>query len=636
MSELILSAISDDAPCGIDFKYEDAYLKLENELDKSNSLSEDITTDWATVKASSLELLEKHTKDTKLFCWWMYSVWKTESWQGFKTSLELFNMFLQTFGKALFPKSKKIKISALLWLEEQINAEVLDEQGTLNATIETKVFLELFENLQKHFIAVVEDEVSIFVKIQNDLNRQLSAHEAKAAKNQPTATSTSQLTERNEINSEEDAKAVLRSLKKSANLLQKHYRAQKASDLRAIRLVRLLSTLEVDGVPMNENGKTFLNPIASNQSVMIETLMAEEKYVEALEKTESIICASPFWFEGHYKSFEILSAMGEANTAQEVMSHFISFVNNNETFYDLSFKDGSPFISSVLKQWIQANSKSAKTNAQECNTDETTQEEIIEASYALARKQQIKEAMGLLQVQHNNAVTKEEKFYWRLANAKLAAEFNKNNLSLALLEDLRADVDKYHLDDDIVNALGNINNGFGGLAAGMEYADGTFALSNSKGVHLKHYESGWTGNQYVKTYSMAKWGSRLSNGTLVVSLLIGGYQINSAMNKDEAYLNENNISKAEFLPNVGEGTEQQVGSTLAGFGGGSLASAIAIGILNLPFIPVEIGVGTTVAVFVVVGGAVGWVLSKAGNEAVDVIQDLKGSTIFNDYPLSAK
>lgn len=447
MSELILSAISDDAPCGIDFKYEDAYLKLENELDKSNSLSEDITTDWATVKASSLELLEKHTKDTKLFCWWMYSVWKTESWQGFKTSLELFNMFLQTFGKALFPKSKKIKISALLWLEEQINAEVLDEQGTLNATIETKVFLELFENLQKHFIAVVEDEVSIFVKIQNDLNRQLSAHEAKAAKNQPTATSTSQLTERNEINSEEDAKAVLRSLKKSANLLQKHYRAQKASDLRAIRLVRLLSTLEVDGVPMNENGKTFLNPIASNQSVMIETLMAEEKYVEALEKTESIISASPFWFEGHYKSFEILSAMGEANTAQEVMSHFISFVSNNETFYDLSFKDGSPFISSVLKQWIQANSKSAKTNAQECNTDETTQEEIIEASYVLARKQQIKEAMGLLQVQHNNAVTKEEKFYWRLANAKLAAEFNKNNLSLALLEDLRADVDKYHLDE---------------------------------------------------------------------------------------------------------------------------------------------------------------------------------------------
>lgn len=190
--------------------------------------------------------------------------------------------------------------------------------------------------------------------------------------------------------------------------------------------------------------------------------------------------------------------------------------------------------------------------------------------------------------------------------------------------------------DDIVNALGNINNGFGGLAAGMEYADGTFALSNSKGVHLKHYESGWTGNQYVKTYSMAKWGKLLGDGSTVISIVIGVVQIGSAMNKDEAYLNENNISKAEFLPNVGEGTEQQVGSTLAGFGGGSLASAIAIGILNLPFIPVEIGVGTTVAVFVVVGGAVGWVLSKAGNEAVDVIQDLKGSTIFNDYPLSAK
>ena len=30
---------------------------------------------------------------------------------------------------------------------------------------------------------------------------------------------------------------------------------------------------------------------------------------------------------------------------------------------------------------------------------------------------------------------------------------------------------------------------------------------------------------------------------------------------------------------------------------------------------------------------VGWALSEAGSKGVEVIQDIKGSTIINDYPL---
>jgi LysM repeat protein len=181
--------------------------------------------------------------------------------------------------------------------------------------------------------------------------------------------------------------------------------------------------------------------------------------------------------------------------------------------------------------------------------------------------------------------------------------------------------------DDIVNALANINNGVGGLAAGLEYADGTFALSNSKGFNLKHYPSSWQGNGYVKTYGMAKWGKLLGDGSNIISVVIGVVQIDSAMDKDEAYLDENNISKPDYLPNVGEQTEQQVGSTLAGFGGGSL---VTLGILALPAeAPVLVILGSAI----LIGGAVGWALSWAGSEAVDEIQDLKGSTLINDYPL---
>jgi type VI secretion system protein VasJ len=53
----------------------------------------------------------------------------------------------------------------------------------------------------------------------------------------------------------------------------------------------------------------------------------------------------------------------------------------------------------------------------------------------------------LLQGHHGLSVTKEDKFYWRLAKAELATQFGKNDIALALLEDLKEDIDRYHLDE---------------------------------------------------------------------------------------------------------------------------------------------------------------------------------------------
>ncbi len=192
--------------------------------------------------------------------------------------------------------------------------------------------------------------------------------------------------------------------------------------------------------------------------------------------------------------------------------------------------------------------------------------------------------------------------------------------------------------DKIINAFGNTNNCFGGLAAGLKYVvkenpNGTFSMVSSKGLDFNYYEKGWAGNQYIKTYSMAKWAKGLDRGNFVISIAIGGYQISSAMNKDEAYLDENNISKPDFLPDVGEQTEQQIGSTAAGFGGGVITGRIAAYTLGVLFLPEETGVVLVLGTFIVIGGAVGWILSKLGDKAVEGIQYLMDSTIIHGYPL---
>ncbi len=179
--------------------------------------------------------------------------------------------------------------------------------------------------------------------------------------------------------------------------------------------------------------------------------------------------------------------------------------------------------------------------------------------------------------------------------------------------------------NNITNTLGHINDGMGGLAAGMVKIDGTFTLSNSRGFYAKHYETAWRGNQYIKTYGMTALGNKINNGSLVISLLTGAYQINSANQIDSLELMHKN---SNFLDNIGQHTEQQIGSTALGIAAGFATTAIAI-----LFLPAEAGILLTLGTFVIVGGSIGWISSWAGKKGIQEIQEIKGSTIFNDYSL---
>lgn len=113
--------------------------------------------------------------------------------------------------------------------------------------------------------------------------------------------------------------------------------------------------------------------------------------------------------------------------------------------------------------------------------------------------------------------------------AKLTAKKQGNDI---IFQDIEGQNVASTPQDKIANAFGNINNGLGGLVQGMEHKKGSFTLTNSKGIYIKHYESGWSGNPYVKTYSMSKWANGLEKGTFWISVVVGAYQIGSAQEKD--------------------------------------------------------------------------------------------------------
>ena len=324
---------------------------------------------------------------------------------------------------------------------------MLDERGSLSVSLNLEIFLALLKELETNFALIVEEEVSVFRKLRSAIERDLKAQETASVPTvSASAVTQNSSSEISEINSDADAAKVLRSVKKNANLLHTYYRSQDASDIRSIRLVRFLSWLEIDSLPMTEDGKTLLNPPSEMSINAIDELILEEKFDEALDVLESLIALSPFWLDGHFIAFDLLTKMGHMTCASEVKNALVAFVKADNTILDLSFKDTTPFASIKLKNWlVESMGEVVGNSTTDSEADE--KEQVLEKAYALAKKKQIKEAMALLQSKHSSAVNREDKFHWRLAKAGMAVEFGKNNVALALLEELKRDIDKYSLDE---------------------------------------------------------------------------------------------------------------------------------------------------------------------------------------------
>lgn len=151
------------------------------------------------------------------------------------------------------------------------------------------------------------------------------------------------------------------------------------------------------------------------------------------------------------------------------------------------------------------------------------------------------------------------------------------------------------------------NNAIGGFGTGMTYLEGSFRLSKGGQFSPKYYESNWTGGSRARitTYNAAKWGSRISKGSLVVSIGLGIYNINQA----------NIVDNRTFGYNTQVATAQTIGGIGGAWGGAAAGAQVgtAIGVWFG-------GVGAVPGAVIggVVGGILGgWGGSELGCAAVD-------------------
>ncbi len=472
MTDLILNDISKKEPFGSDFKYYDKFLTIEQEIDNDYSVTSKDGTNWLIVKKSCYEMLTQNTKDIKIVSWWLNSFWKLENFLGLERSLFVFNDFIKKYNNNSFPKSIKAKRNTILWLEQTLTKDIVEKKQHKDKLNNAKELSELFLSLQNELNIIFKDEDKHFSKIIRYLKNSYTKNEeinevpeiktskevlekdkkAKQNNNRDKSSIETTKIDIKKITTNEEANKTLQTFKKSASLLSEYYRSTNSYDLKAIKITRLLSWLNIDGLPFNEEKLTQTNPPSDNTLYQIEEARKNNESNTAFILIQHALERSPYWLDGHFKSYEILIQEKQQQEANEIKNALIAFVNSNQGVEELLFKDKTAFASKETKDFLNKDKNDNENKTKEIKTEtlvsnKKEKSELINKCYELINNNQKKDAMQVLQNHYNLAISQEEKFKLRLEHAKIAIFCKEFKMALVLLEDLEKDINKYGLDE---------------------------------------------------------------------------------------------------------------------------------------------------------------------------------------------
>ena len=462
--------IKESDPTGPDLKYSDMFLEIEQEIDKNYSVNSNTGTNWTIVEQNSYIFLS-HSKDFKIATWWLYSLWKNKQFNGILDGLKLYDDFINKYKSNFHPKSLKSQTNIANWLENKFAEDIVMKKALCEDLKLLEQIVVLLEKLQDTFKSMLEDQSNFFSKtirylksIETTMKNKTTSIEKKETivkksaeikKNENNQKKDTVTLSINKISNKNEEIKKLQELKKTISLLNEYYRKESSSDLRAMKMTRLISWLNIDILPANKENKTQLNPPSKITLNNIENFIEEENYTEALILSEKTIERSPFWLDGHFVSFSMLNKLNKTREASYVKNTLNSFINSNEGIEKLLFSDNTPFISEqtqeICENYIH-NEDSLSINDIEISNDNKEFDEndenylqIIKESHELVKNNKLKDAMELLQKNYNLTSNHEEKFKIRLEHAKIALVGKKDDIAFVFLKGLEKKIRKFNL-----------------------------------------------------------------------------------------------------------------------------------------------------------------------------------------------
>ncbi|VVM52520.1 type VI secretion system protein TssA [Pseudomonas fluorescens] len=448
--ELARNSISPGSFAGEDVRFSSEYEALESELGKTQSMHESGQIDWLKVRENSESLLLTQSKDLRVGVWLTWALYQSESFQGLVAGFGFLHHLCEHHWDDVHPGKARTRSAAISWIVPRL-------EQVLNENVAIKGQLPLFRRLVEHLEgldAVCTRHLGDDAPLLLPMSRRLKSMVQRAANNQPEPgvvgaavaqvkqAATQLFAAGTPIDNEKEAHKALRAQQDNARPLCTWWLKQKATDVRALRLNRVLLWLPIDAVPeRNAEHVTALRALPADRLKSYQNRYDQAAYADLIVEVEASLAKAPFWFDGQRLVWECLQGLNADQSMREVEIHFALLIQRLPGLLELRFHDGAPFADPATRAWISANvmphlQASSAPRKVEVSHAQPAWELALEEVLPVLRKDGLKTAVQILKQGLQNAQGGRVRFFWQFALARLCFLAKKYELAKTQLETL--------------------------------------------------------------------------------------------------------------------------------------------------------------------------------------------------------
>ncbi len=507
LSEIGLKPISIDHPAGINVRYDEDFEFVEDELSKQGSMIDRGQVNWDKVTEASINILSNKSKDLKVSCYLIRSLFENKGLSGLEAGLNANYQLLTNFWDDLFPIKKKARANAYEWLSSKFESSKFESLlDNIEPDLESLSYLEnsyaSIQNIEQFLNEKLSDDAPALGNFRRMIYELVEpAKELKNIDNKRESNlQTIQVSEKNinqtVVNSEHasgknskndiDIGAIENQIPESAHSEHNNLNKTVASNLNApivlasekdknkiIRqcheTLRDLSSWSIDKtldspsayainrfstwmgisqLPLHNNNVTPLKPIPKDKISLYTNLFNNKNFQSLIPQVELSFSKSPFWLDAHRLVSISLEALGMSDSSNQVKEHLGVFLRRFPALVDLKFSDQSDFADQLTKQWINseilAKNSNQTTLAADTN-DDSEYETITCEARDLVKQKKMKEAIKLFKKNILLQLDLRKKTFWKYYLARFCFDNGEQKLAFFLLKEIDGFLQKNNL-----------------------------------------------------------------------------------------------------------------------------------------------------------------------------------------------
>lgn len=452
---------------GEDIRDDPQFEALETEFRKMETAGP-AAVDWKFLNRSSLEVLEKRSKDLVLASRLAYGLFREEGYAGLGVGLSILQSMVANHWDGLFPplKRERGRAASFDWLAEKLVPAVemappADGQKVYALVVHDRLVgldEQLSAKLQKYPVALGplvrvlrpyarEARTALEAEAMAKQEAGKAAAEADAAvgaQNVVAEPATSPPPPVGEISVDEGAEKAIQSIFTAAGRVAAAVRQEAPSDPRGYLCARFAIWGQIRTDPPDNAGKTALPPPQKARLSEIQALRNAGNHRALLMSAESAFVSSPFWLDAQFMVVQSMQALGaDYDVARAAVAGQLgAFLKRTAKLTSLSFNDGTPFADGQTLNWIASEVHSAggdSAGGSEINS-------MKAEAGTLGQTGQVLEGLKLLTEFAASRFGERDRFLARLEIGEYCLRFELLQPLLALVGSLRQTAEQRALD----------------------------------------------------------------------------------------------------------------------------------------------------------------------------------------------